>query len=218
MGVDMDILHKIAEYIRKKTIVDLDSLREGFPGRSDPSFHRDLAKLKCATSFTDNSRYYTLPDTPDYDGNGLWRHGGVAFSRNGTAKETVRVLVRESPSGLSHAELQEMLGIRLYNPLKALVQERAITSVSDGKKLVFFSGDEEAGQRQRSSRSDVAAAIANHPFDLITVIDVLLTVFLEGKHQAESAYRFLKSGKHPNITQNEVEEVFAHYKLPGKKN
>ena len=214
----MKILQEIAEHIRSEIMVDLDSLRGKFPGRSVPSFHRDLAKLQCVTSFTDNSRYYTLPDTPDYDEHGLWRHGDTVFSRNGTAKETVRVLVSESPSGLSHAQLQEMLGIRLYNPLRALVRETAIISVTDGKMLVFFSGDEAVSQRQRNSRADIAAAIASHPFNLTTVIDVLLAVFLEGKGDVESAYRFLKSGKHPNIARKEVEEIFDYYKLPGKKN
>jgi len=214
----MEIHQEIAEYIREKTVVDLNSLCERFPGRSVPSFHRDLAKLKCVTSYTNNNRYYTLPDIPDYDKRGLWCHGSIAFSRNGTAKETVRVLVCESPSGLSHAELQEMLGTRLYTTLKALVVEKAVSSVADGKKIVFFSGDEIISHRQRNNRSERALAIADHPFNLTTVIEVLLAVFLEDRTQVESAYKYLKSGKHPHITRKEVEEIFAHYKLPGKKN
>jgi hypothetical protein len=47
---------------------------------------------------------------------------------------------------------------------------------------------------------------------------VLLAVFLEGKNQVESAYRFLQSVKHPHITQKEVEDIFTYYNLPGKKN
>ena len=214
----MNILKDIAEYIRFKTVVDLNELKEKFPGRSVPSFHRDLAKLQCITSYTDNSRYYTLPDTPDYDEHGLWRHGSIVFSRNLTAKETVRELICKSPSGLSHAELQEIMGIRLYNPLKTLIQENAIVNITDGKKLIFYSGDEAVSQRQRNNRSDIAAAMADHPFNLSTVIDVLLTVFLENKDTAEAAYRFLKSGKYPHLTRKEVDEIFIYYKLPGKKN
>jgi hypothetical protein len=214
----MGIQQEVAEYIRMKTVVDLNSLRERFPRRSTPSFHRDLAKLKCVTSYTDNSRYYTLPDTPDYDAHGLWRHDGIAFSKNGTAKETVRVLINESPSGYSHSELQDMLGIRLYNTLRALVGDESVTSVSDGKILLFFSGDEAVCQRQRNSRSDMESAVSDHPFNLTTVIDVLLAVFLEDKDLPESAFAFLKSGKHPHITLKEVHDIFAHYKLPGKKN
>jgi len=214
----MELLQEIAGYIRAKTVVDLNSLTKQFPGRSVPSLHRDLAKLKCVTSYTDNSRYYALPETPNYDKRGLWRHGNIAFSRHGTAKETVRVLVSESPSGLSHGELQEILGIRLYNTLRALVEEKAVSSVLEGKKIVFFSGDEAVDQRQRSSRSERALAIADHPFNLTTVIEVLLAVFLEDRTQVEGAYNYLKSGKHHHITRKEVEEIFAHYKLPGKKN
>ena len=214
----MELLQEIAEYIKTETVVDLKSLRERFRGRSVPSLHRDLAKLKCATSFTDNSRYYTLPDTPNYDENGLWRHGSIGFSKYGTAKETVRVLISESLSGLSHAELQEMLGISLYTPLRVLVEEKAVSSVTDGKKIMFFSGDETVSQRQRNIRSERALAVADHPFNLTTVIDVLLAVFLENRNQVESAYKYLKSGKCHHITRKEVEEIFAHYKLPGKKN
>ena len=214
----MDILHEMTKFIRSRTTVDLNAIRERFPGRSLPSIHRDLAKLKCITSITDNSRYYTLPDIPDYDGHGLWRHGNTMFSRHATAKETVRVLINESHSGLSHADLQGMLGIRLYNPLKALVHEKAIIGVPDGNKLTFFSAEEAVGQKQRKSRSDTFSTTADHPFDLVTVIDVLLAVFLEDKDTVENAYGFLKSGKHPHIARKEVEDIFIHYKLPGKKN
>ena len=214
----MNISQEIGEYIKSETVVDLDALKEKFPNRSVPSFHRDLAKLQCITSYTNNSRYYTLPDTPDYDEHGIWRHSGIMFSRNSTAKETARVLICESPSGLSHAELEGIVGIRLYNPLKALVQEEAIISAADGRKLIFFSGDVAVGQRQRNNRSDTAAAMADHPFNLYAVIDVLLAVFLENKDKAEDAYRFLKSAKYPHITRKEVDEIFEHYKLPGKKN
>ena len=214
----MNIIQKIGEYIKSETVVDLNALKEKFPNRSVPSFHRDLAKLQCITSYTHNSRYYTMPDTPDYDEHGIWRHGDIMFSRNSTAKETARVLICGSPSGLSHSELEGIVGIRLYNPLRALVKEEAITSVTDGKKLVFFSGDDAVGQRQRNNRSDIAAAVSEHPFNLYTVIDVLLAVFLEKNDNAEDAYRFLKSARYPHITRKEVDEIFEYYKLPGKKN
>ena len=214
----MAILQEIAEFIRSKTVVDLNALKEKFPKRSVPSFHRDLAKLKCISCYTDNSRYYTLPDTPVYDEYGLWRHGSIMFSKYLTARETARVLICESPSGLSHGELQEILGVRLYTPLNALVQLKAITSEADGGKLIYYSGDEAAGKSQRSRRPGVAGAISGHPSNLHVVIDVLLAVFLENKDNAGDAFRFLKFGKYPNITLQEVEGIFVYYKLPGKKN
>ena len=214
----MNILKELDDYIRTETVVDINSLREKFPDRSVTSIRRDLAKLQCVTSFTNNSSYYTLSDIPSYDVYNVWSFGEIKFSKNGTAKESARILVNESSSGLSHTELQEILGIRLYGPLKDLVQEKAIRSESDGNKLMFFSGDEKIYQRQKSSRADMSSAIIGNPFNLNIVIDVLLTVFLEDQHSVEDAYRFLKSGKQPHITRKEIEEIFAYYKLPGKKN
>ena len=212
----MEILHEIAEYIGCNTIVDINSLKKRFPGRSVPSFHRDLAKLKCVTCFTENSRYYTLPDTPNYDEYGLWRYGNIVFSENGTAKETVRTLIEKSSSGMSHSELQNLLGIRIYNPLRALVQEKSIISLADGKKLLFFSRDEVVYLKQRESRTDTISV--PHTFNLNVVIDVLLAVYQENKVTVESAYRFIKTRKYPYITQKEVEDIFVFYELPGKKN
>jgi len=214
----MGILPELTEHIRAKTVVDIQVIMERFPNRSVPSFHRDLEKLHCVTSYTDNSRYYTLPDIPNYDGYGIWKYDNIRFSKNGTAKETARVLVCESSSGLSHTELKDIMGIRLYGSLKTLVHKKAIISVAVGNKLIFFSGDEIVSQRQKSCRSDMASAIISNPFNLTTVIEVLLAVFLEDKVNVEDAYRFLKSGKQPTITRMEVKEIFSYYKLPGKKN
>jgi len=213
----MDILLEMAEFIRENTVVDLHSLSERFPNRSAPSIHRDLAKLKCATRYTDNSRYYTLPDIPEYDWHGIWKHGGIMFSRRGTAKDTVRALVIESSCGLSPSELQEILGVRLYSPIKALMQESAITSAPDGNMHIFFSGEESARSRQQSSRANLAAAMAGNPFNLNVIIDVLLAVFLEKNERAEDAYRYLRAGKQPYVTSKEIEGIFAYYHLPGKK-
>ena len=95
--------------------------------------------------------------------------------------------------------------------------KKAIVSVTDGVKLIFFSGDGATGQKQRESRADMVATMAVHPFNLHTVIDVLLAVFLEKKDTAESAFSFLKSGKYPYLSLKEVEVIFNHYNLLGKK-
>ena len=82
---------------------------------------------------------------------------------------------------------------------------------------MYFSGEEAARQRQLSSRADFVAAMGN-PFNLATVIDVLLAVFIENKTEVDEAYRYLKAGKHPYATRKEIEDIFIHYQLPGKKN
>jgi hypothetical protein len=212
----MNILPALAEYINSRTVVEFEELKDRFPGRSESSFRRDLSKLKCITCFTDNSKYYTLPDIPDYDGFGLWQYGAICFSKHGTVKETARVLINESVCGLSHTDLSNILGIPLYNPLRALVNEGSVICETDGHRMTFYSGDDVIGKRQRNC-AGAARYSADHPFDLHVTIDLLLAVLLENEDTVDKAHMFLKANKHPNITRKEVGEIFSFYKLPGKK-
>ena len=154
-------------------MADMASIIERFPGRSVPSFHRDLAKLECISSFTDNRCFYTLPEIPSYDGFGIWRYNGIGFSKYGTAKETVCVLIEDSSSGIAYADLEEILGIRLYTTLKALSIEKAVVSEDDGNCKLFFSGNEENYLRQKSNRRGISASSPGHPFSLLVVVDLL---------------------------------------------
>jgi hypothetical protein len=213
----MNILPELAEYIKSKTLVEFEELKERFPGRSESSFRRDLSKLRCITCFTDNSKYYTLPEIPEYDGFGLWQYRGICFSKHGTIKETARVLIDGSARGLSHTDLSGILGVPLYNPLRALVKERSVVCETDGHRMTFYSGDGETRERQKSKCTGAARHSIDHPFDLHVTIDLLLAVLLENEDTVDKAHVFLKSNKHPDVTRKEVEEIFCFYKLAQKK-
>jgi len=213
----MNILSELAEYITSKTVVEFEELKARFPGRSERSFRRDLFKLKCVTCFTDNSKYYTLPDIPDYDGFGLWQYGAICFSKHGTIKETARVLINDSACGLSHTDLSNILGISLYNPLRALMKEGSVICETDGHRMTFYSSDDEIIKRQKNNSPSAIRYFADHPFNLHITIDLLLAVLLENENTVDKAYAFLKANKHPGITRKEVEEMFGYYKLTEKK-
>lgn len=61
--------------------------------------------------YNKNGRYYTLPDVPTFDSNGLWHWRGVLFSRYGNLTKTVIELVRRSEAGLDAAEVGERIGL-----------------------------------------------------------------------------------------------------------
>ena len=210
------------EAIRQKDkvnvqVIFVQFLKKRFPGRSESSLRRDLSKLKCVTCYTDNSRYYTLPDIPDYDGFGLWQYDTIYFSKHGTIKETARVLINESACGLTHTDLSNIIGVPLYNPLRALVNEGCVICETDGHKMTFYNADDEINKHQKNSISVALRYSADHPFNLHVTIDLLLAVFLEKEDTVDKAYKFLKTNRHPNITKKDVEEIFDYYKLTEKK-
>ncbi|MFN2351660.1 MAG: hypothetical protein ABR497_06900, partial [Kiritimatiellia bacterium] len=57
---------------------------------------RRLKQWRAVNSYNHNGRYYTLPEVPEFDGNGLWHWRGVFFSQYGNLKQTVVALVQHS--------------------------------------------------------------------------------------------------------------------------
>jgi hypothetical protein len=70
--------------ISADTIVTSDSFSSlNQPCRKTPH-EGALQEWQAHNSYNQNGRYYTLPDVPEYDANGLWCWCGVFFSRAGT--------------------------------------------------------------------------------------------------------------------------------------
>ena len=73
------------------------------------SVRRFLKQIDYFRSFTDNGKWYTLHDSPDFDRDGLWHYRGISFSKHGSLTATIDHLVGRSPAGLSASELSQKL-------------------------------------------------------------------------------------------------------------
>jgi hypothetical protein len=72
---------------------------------------RRLKKWEAFTSINKNGRYYTLPEIPEFDGNGLWKYQSALFSKHGNLRQTIIALVRKSQKGLSAADISQTIEI-----------------------------------------------------------------------------------------------------------
>ena len=70
-----------------------------------------LKLWKTYTSYTQNGKYYTLPEIPQFDIHGIWQFKKVAFSKHGNLKKTIIKLVASSSAGLTGKQLCELLGL-----------------------------------------------------------------------------------------------------------
>ena len=57
---------------------------------------RRLKRWQSFTSINQNGRYYSLPQIPVFDQNGLWRYQAVLFSKHGNLKQTIVALIVNS--------------------------------------------------------------------------------------------------------------------------
>ena len=112
---------RILALFRRVAVMDLPTLRAKMDGRSVRSLYRDLDEIGYLSSASHTGRYYTLREGAHFDSDGLWQHGGVLFSRDGTLKETVVRLVEQADAGQRHRELALRVGLRVHNTLADLV-------------------------------------------------------------------------------------------------
>jgi len=113
---------------------------------------RRLKQWQAANSYNRNGRYYTLPDVPEFDGNGLWRWHGVFFSQYGNLKQTVIALVQRSPTGLDGGELRSLLGLEPRSFLSAFAADPRFRRERTQGRFVYYAADTAVRSRQRERR------------------------------------------------------------------
>lgn len=204
-------LHKL---FRRTPVVELNTLFETLQTRSRMSVFRRMKEAGYLSSYTHAGRFYTLSKVPQFDAFGLWRHRDVGFSRAGTLKATVVEAVDQSPAGRTHAELQELLRVRVFNTLLELVRaEKVRREAIASRGALYVSADKTRASEQLERRLKAGATTTASTL----VIEVLLDL-LHGATEArpvEVAQRLNTRGL--SITVSQVREVFERYKLGEKK-
>lgn len=103
---------------------------------------RRLKLWKAYTSINKNSRFYTLPDIPAFDRNGLWEYEKIFFSKHGNLKETISSLIRKSEAGLSANNTTCLVGLPSNSSL--LSHFRNLPGIRREKfqgRYIYFSDD-----------------------------------------------------------------------------
>ena len=148
------------------------------------SFDRLLSLLNCSTrtgrsklkqwgaytSYNQNGRYYTMPQTPRFDENGLWRFDGVSFSRHGNLRKTVTHLIRNSKAGLSGRRIGELVKLSPRSFLHHFRDAPGIRREKHGGVYVYFSEETKAYKRQKEKRLEALKASAQALSDADAVI------------------------------------------------
>ncbi len=90
------------------------------------SIHRFLSKLGYFSSFTHNSKWYTLAIIPNFNKDGLWFHENIGFSKHGDLKKTIVHLIDRSSQGIFANQLIEKLSIPCYAVLTHLYKNGSV--------------------------------------------------------------------------------------------
>ena len=137
------------ERFRQQKIITIDQLVELLTC-SVITARRRLTKWKTYTSINQNGRYYTLPQIPVFDENGLWRYRTVLFSKHGNLTHTIVAMIGASTKGLSAIQIADILDLA---PNSSFISRfKNVPGVKREKhrgRFVYFSDQPEIYTRQK---------------------------------------------------------------------
>lgn len=171
-------LENIYEYVLKQQVVTISELMAQF-NRSRATIYRILSNMDYITSYNCNNLGIALASVPQFDSWGIWRFKNFYFSKWGTLNETIQNLVDKSPAGLHPKELQDLLGVRIYNHLSMCVAQNNIIRNNDFGHPIYFSTVPETSQRQYRERVEISTrelTSEKPPLNKENVIEVLLAI------------------------------------------
>lgn len=171
MSIEQRETEDIFKVFKKEKVMTLKGLAD-FLNCCKRTVQRRLAKWHACTSYNQNGRYYTLPSIPKFDKNGLWKHKGIFFSRNGNLKQTIIALVTPSSAGLTVAEISQFVGVNLSSFLSQGRYFEQLRREKVAGRFVYFSSDEAAFNKQKQKRqeNETRAKLTRLPTDTEAVI------------------------------------------------
>ena len=115
---------------------------------------RKLKRWQAYTSINKNGRYYTLPQIPVFDENGLWKYQRVLFSEHGNLKQTIFALITDSCKGLSAVEIAQLVDLVPNSSfLSRFKSEPGIKREKHKGRFVYFSDHPKIYSRQKQTRA-----------------------------------------------------------------
>lgn len=210
---------------REKPVADLEALRRVLATTSRTTVFRALRRLGYLTSYSHAGRYYTLRTIPTFDTRGLWFYGEVRFSSHGTLRATIVVLIKRAPAGHTHEELEVILGLRVHDTLRSLVEVKEIARERIDAVYVYIDADPEHAAAQLARRRGAARvepppvapapSPPPPPLELARVVDILLAVIHAPNDDARTiAARLRANGL--AIQDEQVQAVFTQYRIEKK--
>ena len=145
----------LRKMFRKFKVLTLDQVSKTHDC-SIRTVQRQFAALEVLRSYNKNSRYYTLPDIPQFNAHGIWRYRDIFFSKYGDLRNTVKYLILSSENGLSGSEIGSIVNLVPRSFMHHFREMEDIFREKHGGVYVYFSNDPTIYANQRLKRAQVS--------------------------------------------------------------
>lgn len=204
---------KIFKLIFREKVITIGTLAS-LLNSSIKTARRWLKRWKAYTSYNENGRYYTLPNIPEFDENGLWAYRKIHFSKYGNLKKTTINLVKRSKAGLDAAEMNDLLGISVRSFLTALQKHPDVKREKIQGRYVYFSTVVEDYVKQKNYRVSMAK-MKQLPSDFEAVLILVETI--KNPHLSIEELALKLKENNCNVTPDSIGNLFTYHGLTVKK-
>jgi len=106
------------------------------------SIRRFLKEIGYYSSFTHNSKWYTLKTIPAFDKNGIWFYQDIGFSKHGNLNLTILHFVDKSNQGLTSKNLYNILSVPCHPVLNQMYKKKKIDRFHTPEGFYYLSMNE----------------------------------------------------------------------------
>lgn len=181
-------LDRLIEAFRRRDVLTLPEMMDVLGTSAKMTVFRKLRELDYRASYSHAGKYYTLTERAHWDDDGLWVHQGIRFSRHGTLLATLQYLIDTAPAGRYAQELEERVGVGVYNALSTLHRRSRVNRHQIGGSFLYVSltgGDRQFARCRRAAAQQQETHNAPNPLGAPGVPG------FEAPEVAESLRRFL---------------------------
>ena len=154
MTTILDTKETLLTYLNNYKIATMDEIKAALNTQSRMTVFRRLSKLDYISSCSHRGKYYSLKRIAKYSEYGLWIHKSVLFSKYGTLKNTLQILLDQSSKGYTASELNEILKIKVDDALSELIKNKIINRKKMFGVYVYLSNAPKCAKKQELTRND----------------------------------------------------------------
>jgi hypothetical protein len=133
-----DAHSQLAELFKQQKCYRIDQLSRRL-NYSLISIRRFLKVIGYYSSFTHNSKWYTLRSIPSFDKNGIWFYQDIGFCRHGNLNQTIGRFIDKSFQGLTAKDLFNILSVPCHPVLNQMYKKKKIDRFNTPKGFVYLS-------------------------------------------------------------------------------
>jgi len=141
MANQTDPQYQLAKLFKKEKCYTIDQLSRCL-NYSLISIRRFLKVIGYYSSFTHNSKWYTLRSIPSFNKNGIWFYQDIGFCKHGNLNQTIGHFIDKSSQGLTAKDLFNILSVPCHPVLNQMYKKKKIDRFNTPKGFVYLTTSE----------------------------------------------------------------------------